>query len=334
MGLQTDAHPLSLRRANGKTMPNPASAVDASPMAASKEEPPPNDGWRGNRPSEASHSTSGGPGQGLAKLRAELDRIDDAVHDLLMQRAKVVEQVARSGKPAAFRPGREASIIRRLVRRHHGSLPPVSLFRIWRELLAGTTAMQGRFSLAVSDPDPGAELTQLAREHFGALTPLRVYGSPGHALAEVSDGKASVAILPFPSDNNTWLVALLQQVPRLHVVGRLPFWRGRPDGAPAVQALVVAAAPADASAEDHSFLGLECSHDVSLARLSEHLAAAGLAADILILSREPSSTTVHGLAEIDGYLTDDDPRLDRIAGVLGRPVVIGSYAVPFGETPS
>ena len=50
----------------------------------------------------------------------ELDRIDDQLHALLMQRALVVEQVATSGKRGAFRPGREASIIRRLLRRHGG----------------------------------------------------------------------------------------------------------------------------------------------------------------------------------------------------------------------
>src|ERR1700712_5011329 len=129
-------------------------------QASGEEEPAPRDGWRA---------------ASLPALRAELDRIDNPVHDLLMQRAEIVEHVARSGKPAAFRPGREASIIRRLLARHQGSLPPVAVVRIWRELLAGTTSMQGGFSLAVCDTDNGGPLTQLAREHFGALTPMRSY---------------------------------------------------------------------------------------------------------------------------------------------------------------
>ena len=125
---------------------------------------------------------------GFAALRAELDRIDDALHDLLMQRARVVEQVAKSGKRSAYRPGREASIVRRLLRRHTGALPPQTLVRIWRELLAGTTAMQGPFAVAVCEPDGGAGFTQAAREHFGALTPLHAYRSPAQAMAEVSRG--------------------------------------------------------------------------------------------------------------------------------------------------
>ena len=141
---------------------------------AGSGEPAAQDGWRIG---------------GLPALRAELDRIDNAIHDLLMRRAEVVEHVARSGKPAAFRPGREASIIRRLLARHQGALPAVSVVRIWRELLAGTTAMQGGFSLAVCDADQGAPMTQLAREHFGALTPLRAYASAGQALVGCQPGR-------------------------------------------------------------------------------------------------------------------------------------------------
>jgi chorismate mutase / prephenate dehydratase len=286
---------------------------DAPPAESGREEPAPGDGWRTG---------------GLPALRAELDRIDNTVHDLLMQRAEIVEYVARSGKPAAFRPGREASIIRRLLGRHQGSLPPASLVRIWRELLAGTTSMQGGFSLAVCDTDQGAAFTQLAREHFGALTPLRTYTSPGQALVDVSQGVASVAVLPYPSDLENWWVALLHHEPRLHIIGRLPFWKPRPDGSPATQALVVASTPPDASEDDQSFLGLECDSDVSRARLSSELTGAGLKPETMVLVRQQGSPIANVLVEVEGYLTDDDTRLSRLGSVLRRPIVLGSYAVP------
>ncbi|HET6307646.1 MAG TPA: chorismate mutase [Rhodopila sp.] len=289
-------------------------AQAASGAAATEREAPTSqDGWRTG---------------GLPALRAELDRIDDAVHDLLMQRAEIVEYVARAGKPAAFRPGREASILRRLLARHHGAMPQVALVRIWRELLAGSTSMQGGFSLAVCDTEHGAPLTQLAREHFGALTPLRTYGSAGQALADVSQGSASVAVLPYPSDVDNWWVALLHHEPRLHIVARLPFWKPRPDGFPAEQALVVASTPPDASEADQSCLGLECDSDISRARLSAELAAAGLKPETMALARQPGSPFAHALVEIEGYLTDDDARLAQLGSVFPRKIVLGSYAVP------
>jgi chorismate mutase/prephenate dehydratase len=281
-----------------------------------KEEPAPLDGWRTG---------------GLAALRGELDRIDNKIHDLLMERAGVVEYVARSGKPAAFRPGREASIIRRLLRRHKGALPLVSIARIWRELLAGTTAMQGGFSLATFETDQGAAVTQLAREHFGALTPLRSYPSAGQALMDVSQGGSSVAVLPYPSEDDNWWVALLHHEPRLHIVGRLPFWDPRPEGAPAAHAIVVASTPSDASEQDRSFVGLECDSDISRDRLSSELSGLGLKPEILVLARRPGSPIANLLVEVDGYLADDDPRLVHLGPVLRQPIVLGSYAAPVGE---
>jgi len=297
-------------------MPHSVSTIDDAsdaPGAEASGDADADDGWRTG---------------GLAALRAELDRIDDTIHDLLMRRAGVVEYVARSGKPAAFRPGREASIIRRLLRRHRGALPAVSVTRIWRELLAGTTSMQGGFSLAVCDPEHGAPFTQLAREHFGALTPLRTYAGAGQALVDLSQGAASVAVLPYPSDSDNWWVSLMHRQPRLYVIGRLPFWKPRPDGAPAAQALVVASTAPDASEDDHSLLGLECDSDVSRARLSSELLAAGFRAEAMVVASLPGSPMANVLVDVEGYLSDDDTRLTHLGSVLRRPVVLGAYAVP------
>ncbi len=299
-------------------MSSPA-RIDTPPAPAPKAEdpPPPQDGWPG----------------GLPALRAELDRLDDQLHDGLMQRALVVEQVAEAGKRGAFRPGREASIIRRLLRRHSGGLPAQALVRIWRELLAGTTAMQGPFTVAVCEADAGAGFTQAAREHFGALTPLRVYRSPAQAMAEVSGGSASVAVLPYPSETETprdaWWTALLQKdEPRIYVVARLPFWTRRAEGAPNAQSLVIAAIAPDASERDRSLLGLEVDRGVSRARLTQALIAAGLPPGSVILRRDNGAQVAHALVEVDGHVTDDDPRLAGIDAALRRPVVLGAYAIP------
>lgn len=300
-------------------MSTPSSSPEASPAAADSTDVAP----AGDTPSDWRTG-------GLPALRAELDRIDNLIHALLIERAAVVEHVARSGKPAAFRPGREASIIRRLLTQHRGALPPVTLVRMWREMLAGTTGMQGGFSMVVGDSAPNTPLVALAREHFGALTPLRAYGTPAQAMAEASAGSASVAVLPFPSDQETWWISLLNHEPRLHIIALLPFWKPRPEGLANARALVIAATPPDASGHDRSFIGLECDSDVSRTRLSSELAGAGLKPDMMVLQRLNGSPVAHVLVEVDGYLMDDDARLSNLGSVLRRPVVLGSYAVPVG----
>src|ERR1700683_5377865 len=80
----------------------------------------------------------------LDELRRRLDRIDDTLQDLLIERLEVVARVAaekRSGGLAPYLPAREAQILRRLVERQGDAFPTGTLVRIWRELLAATVRM-------------------------------------------------------------------------------------------------------------------------------------------------------------------------------------------------
>jgi len=308
-----------------ESMDSSASPQNAAPTPlAGADDPPSPDGWSGD----------------LASLRAELDGIDDTLHDLLMRRAEVVDALVASRLKTpgvALRPGREAQIIRRLLDRHHGKLPAASVVRIWRELLAATTAMQGAHVIAVCETDAGGSYTQAAREHFGALTAMRMHSSPAQALADVSNGNATAAVLPMPSETETpraaWWTALLHKdEPRIQVIARLPFWAPRPEGAPAVQAMVIAAFAPDPSGNDRSLLGLEMALDVSRARLTAAVIAADLQPEQIILRRDQGAQVAHALVEVSGNVEEGDPRLTRIAALLRRPVVLGGYAMPVGDT--
>ncbi len=275
----------------------------------------------------------------LESLRAKLDGIDDSIHDLLMTRALVVEEVGALGAKGrvALRPGREADIIRRLLRRHTGKLPRRVLPRLWRELFAATTAMQGPYVIAVCEVQPGSGFVAAAREHFGMLTPMRTHRSPAQALAEVSAGTATVAVLPMPAEEEAagtaWWTALLHRdEPRIHVVARLPFWSPRAEGSSTARALVVSAVPPDPSQHDRSLIGLELPLDMSRARLASAMADAGFSVGGTILRRDPYDPMALVLVDVDGLVNDTDPRLTRLA-TSRRPVVLGAYAVPVdGDT--
>jgi len=271
----------------------------------------------------------------LLSLRAELDRLDDALHDTLMRRAEVVVQVAalRVKGAVPLRPGREAAIIRRLLARHAGKLPPLGIVRIWRELLATTTAQQRPLVVAVCQAEGDPAYLAVAHEHFGALTPLRAHRTPAQAIGEVSAGIATVAVLPAPTEGEApaaaWWTALLHQDdPRIHVVARLPFWAPRPEGSSRVQALVVSAAAPDPSGLDRSLLGLELTPETSRAGLGAAVAAAGFQAGITILRRDSDASVAYALVDVGGFVGDDDPRLPALQSVLRPPVVLGAYAVP------
>ena len=272
----------------------------------------------------------------LASLRAELDRLDDALHDTLMRRAEVVKQVAalRVKGPVPLRPGREAAIIRRLLARHGGGLPAFGIVRIWRELLGTTTAQQRPLVVSVCEAGGDAAYLALAREHFGALTPMHLHRSPAEAMDEVRAGRVTVAVLPMPTEgkapSDAWWAALLHPAgPRVHVVARLPFWAPRPEGTPAGSGLVVSAAAPDPSGQDRSLLGLELA-DADLGRLGAALAAVGFHAGPIIMRRDADAPAACALVEVEGFVGDDDPRLATLREAGCSPTVLGAYAVPVG----
>ena len=274
----------------------------------------------------------------LAALRAELDGLDDHLHDTLQRRAGVVAQIGALGVKGRtpLRPGREAAIIRRLLARHAGPFPRSGIVRVWRELINAFTAQQRPMLVAVCEAEGGPDALAAEREQFGALTPLRVHRSPAQAIRDVSAGQATAAVLPMPAEGEApaaaWWTALLHaDDPRIHVVARLPFWAARPEGAPKVQALVVAAAAPDPSGADRSLLGLELPLEVSRDRLGTLLAAAGFVAGPVILRRDAGAPVAHALADVDGFVTEADPRLSALQSVLRPPVVVGAYAVPIQE---
>jgi len=115
------------------------------------------------------------------------------------------------------------------------------------------------------------------------------------------------------------------------VVGLLPFWEPRPEGAPRAQALLVYTVAPDPTPADRSLLGLEVSADASRARLIAALTEAGFALGRVLIHRDPRAAEVDVLVDVAGHVTDADPRLAAIRPPLSPPVVLGAYAVPLGE---
>ena len=117
------------------------------------------------------------PDQLLAEMRAEIDRIDASMHSLLMERSKVIDRLieikGRQGGGSAFRPGREAAMMRALLSRHSGLLPLDAVEGIWRIIIATFTHVQARFSVHIECPEKNdVAMRDSARFHFGFSVPL------------------------------------------------------------------------------------------------------------------------------------------------------------------
>src|SRR6266704_5094269 len=162
----------------------------------------------------------------LADLRREIDRIDEAMHRLLMERGDIIDTLIATKKTAesgsAFRPAREADMMKRLVERHHGLLPLDTVESIWRVIIATFTYVQAPFSLhadiAVSEP----AMRDSVRFHFGFTVPYVAHFSAQAAVEAVAKSKGDLALVSATSSRTPWWLEL-EATGMPKIIARLPF---------------------------------------------------------------------------------------------------------------
>ena len=190
----------------------------------------------------------------LADLRREIDRIDETMHALLMQRGEIIDrlisvkQTQESG--SAFRPAREAEMMRRLVDRHKGILPLDTAESIWRVIIATFTYVQAPFSIHADLSAGDAAMRDSARFHFGFTVPFVPHMGAASVVAAVSDSKGDLGLVPAftTAGAGAWWSALeLDTAPK--IIARLPFV-DRNDHPAAVPVFVISRAAPDSMVKE------------------------------------------------------------------------------------
>lgn len=274
----------------------------------------------------------------LGDVRAEIDSIDDEIQDLLIRRTALVEEVRaiKHDWRVKIQPTREAEIIYRLIARHRGPFPKRDLVAIWRILICATLSFEGPFSVAVHAPGDDAGCWDLARDHFGPCTPMTRHGSVRSVIEAVHRQDAIVGVLPLPrrDDSDPWwrhIVTSSPDAPR--IIARLPFAGNGPLRGGAAEALVICPVTVAPSGRDRSYLVVESELRVPLDQFTQALREASLeAAFATVWQDEEAPQSWLYMAEIDGFLTPEEARLQEFGRVFGHPlkrlVLLGGYATP------
>ena len=190
----------------------------------------------------------------LTELRTEIDRIDEAMHGLLMERGEIIDRLIAVKKSqesgSAFRPAREAEMMRRLVQRHKGILPLDTVESIWRVIIATFTFVQSPFSVHADLSAGDALMRDSARFHFGFTVPFVPHMGASGVVAAVSESKGDLGLVPAiaVAGAGAWWSALeFDAAPK--IIARLPFVE-RADHPAALPVFVISRVAADAMATE------------------------------------------------------------------------------------
>jgi chorismate mutase len=189
----------------------------------------------------------------LATLRAEIDRIDEAMHRLLMERGEIIDRLVEvkrlqgSEGGSAFRPAREAAMMRHLVDRHRGLLPLDTVESIWRVIISTFTYVQAPYAVHADLSVGGAPMRDSARFHFGFTTPFVPHIGPRAVVEAVDASTGDLGLLPavaLPGGDPWWTALEAETAPK--IIARLPFVE-RADHPAALPVFVVSHPIADAA---------------------------------------------------------------------------------------
>lgn len=190
----------------------------------------------------------------LTALRQNIDRIDESVHRLLIERGAIIENLiatkARQGGGSAFRPGREAEMMRRLVQRHTGLLPLDTIESIWRTIIGTFTYVQSNYAVHVDVSAGDAAMRDSARFHFGFTAPYVPHHGPQAVIDAVESSVGDLGLLRVAGgvgDGAWW--ARLTEPAAPKIIARLPFV-DRPDHPAGIPLFVVSKPLAEAAATD------------------------------------------------------------------------------------
>ncbi|MFT4833482.1 MAG: chorismate mutase/prephenate dehydratase [Marinoscillum sp.] len=138
----------------------------------------------------------------LEDFRKEIDRLDDAMIDLLNKRMEIVKQVGalkRTDKSAIYRPEREKAIIDRLAENSKGILSRAAIEAIYFEIFAVSRNYELPERVAYLGPE-GSFTHQAAESRYGAVSDYIPLDSITSVFEAVKTSRARFGVVPI--ENN------------------------------------------------------------------------------------------------------------------------------------
>jgi chorismate mutase/prephenate dehydratase len=132
----------------------------------------------------------------IDKLRTEIDALDGELVALLQRRARLAQRIgALKGGASAYRPEREAEVLRRVAARDANPLSAAALTRVFREVISACRGLEQAIRVAYLGP-PGTFSEQAVRRHFGGGVEALPAAVIDEAFRRCESGDAQFAVVP------------------------------------------------------------------------------------------------------------------------------------------
>jgi chorismate mutase / prephenate dehydratase len=274
------------------------------------------------------HRITGDNALPLQRCRDAIDAIDRQLLRLLNERASQAQVIGTlKGPGPAYRPEREAQVLRALQEQNAGPLPDEAVAGVFRQVIAACLALEQKLRIAYLGP-PGTFSHGAVARHFGDFVHAEPYTSIDEVFRAAESGQTDHAVVPVENSTEGAVGRTLDLMcqTELNIVGEIKLR--------IAQHLLSKCATLNEVAKIYS-------HAQSLAQCAQWLArhAPGLplvsvasnAEAARLASTEPGSAAIAGEAAAAIYglrvlapHTEDEPNNTTRFWVLGRHAVARS----------
>ncbi|HEX4884722.1 MAG TPA: prephenate dehydratase [Casimicrobiaceae bacterium] len=140
----------------------------------------------------------GPPDEGIARHRAEIDRLDDAILAALAERARHAQAIGHlkaGAKGPAWRPERETQVLGRLTEANPGPLSGEHVAGIFRSIMAACMALEQKLRIAYLGPAGTFSHAAVARQ-FGEFVDAVPCATIDEVVRAAEAGQVDYAIVP------------------------------------------------------------------------------------------------------------------------------------------
>ena len=134
----------------------------------------------------------------LARIRREIDALDQKVVRLLNARLKLAQDIGelkRGARGRIYVAEREAQVLRRVQGANRGPLKSAALQAIYREIMSAALALEKPLVIAYLGPE-ATNTHQAALKKFGASVDYRPMQALADVFAAVEKGEADYGVVP------------------------------------------------------------------------------------------------------------------------------------------
>jgi chorismate mutase / prephenate dehydratase len=163
----------------------------------------------------------------LDSLRADIDAVDEQLHQLLNQRARLAQRAGISKHQDGhtvdyYRPEREAEVLRLALARNPGPLRNEEIVRLFREIMSACLAQEEPLKVAFLGPE-GTFTQQAVFRHFGHSVRALALPTVDEVFQEVEAGNADFGIVAIENSSEGTITNTLDRflTSPVHICGEV-----------------------------------------------------------------------------------------------------------------